>query len=46
MKTATYQELGYAMYNWLKTARHIPINCNIFKEKALEFTKSLEFSRF
>ena len=33
------------MYKWLKTARHcpIPINCNIFKEKALELAESLEF---
>ena len=48
MKTATYEELYSAMYKWLKTARHsnIPIKCNKFKEKALEFAKSLEFHDF
>ena len=36
------------MYKWLKTAEqsNIPINCNIFKEKALEFSKSSEFHNF
>ena len=36
------------MYKWLKTARHnnVPINCTIFKEKALEFAKSLEMQDF
>ena len=48
MKTATYEELDYAMYKWLQNARHnnIPINGTIFKEKALEFTKSLEIQDF
>ena len=48
MKTATYEELNSTMYKWLKTGRHsnIPINCNIFKEKALVFAKSLEFHNF
>ena len=48
IKTATYEELDSAMYKWLKTARHnnIPINCTIFKEKALEFAKSLEIQDF
>ena len=48
MKTATQKELDPAIYKWLKTARHsnIPINCNIFKEKALEFAKSLGFQDF
>ena len=48
MKTATYEELDYAMYKWLQNARHnnIPISGTIFKEKALEFTKSLEIQDF
>ena len=48
MKTATYEELDSAVYKWLKTARHsnIPIICSIFKEKALEFAKSLDLNDF
>ena len=48
MKNAIYEEWDSAMYKWLKTARHsnIPINCNTFKEKSLEFSKSLEFHDF
>ena len=48
MKTATYEELDSAVYKWLKTARHsnIPISCSIFKEKALEFAKSLDLNDF
>ena len=48
MKTATYKELAYAAYNWLKTARYsnIPISCSIFKKKALEFAKLLELNDF
>ena len=49
MKLVTYEEeLDSAIYKWLKTARHsnISINCNILKEKALEFAKSLEFHDF
>jgi len=47
MRTATYEELD-SVYKWLKTARYssIPISCSIFKEKALEFTKSLQFNDF
>ena len=39
IKTATYEELDSAMYKWLKIAQHnnIPINCTMFKEKALDF---------
>ena len=48
MKTATYKKLNSADYKWLKTARYssIPISCSIFKEKALEFAKSLELNDF
>ena len=48
MKTETYEELDPVMCKWLKTVRHsnIPINCNIFKEKALNFVKSLYFHDF
>ena len=48
MKTETYEELDSVMYKWLKTVRHsnIPINCNIYKEKALDFAKSLDFHNF
>jgi len=48
MKTATYEELDSAIYKWLKTARYsnIPISCSIFKEKALQFAKSLELNDF
>ena len=48
MKTSTYEELDSAVYRWLKTARYsnIPISCSIFKEKALEFAKSLELNDF
>ena len=48
MKAAICDELDTAMYKWLKNARHsnAPINCNIFKGKALEFAKSLEFHDF
>ena len=48
MKTETYEELDSVMYKWLKTIRHsnIPINCNIFIEKALDFAKSLDFHDF
>ena len=47
-KTETYEELDSVMYEWVKTVRHsnIPINCNIFKEKALDFAKSLDFHDF
>ena len=42
------EELDSAVYKWLKTARHsnIPISCSIFKEKALEFAKSLDLNDF
>ena len=48
IKTATYEELDSAVYKLLKTARYsnIPISCSIFKEKALEFAKSLELNEF
>ena len=48
MKAAIREELHTAMYKWLKNARHSNalINSNIFKEKALEFAKSLEFHDF
>ena len=48
MKTETYEELDSVMYKWLKTVTHsnIPINCNIYKEKALGFAKSLDFHNF
>ena len=48
IKTAKYEEWDSAMYKWLKTTRHnsMPINCTIFKEKALEFPKSLEIQDF
>ena len=48
MKTETYEELDSVMYKWLKTVRdsNIPINCNIYKEKALYFAKSLDFHNF
>ena len=48
MKTATYEELDSAVYKWLKTARYnnIPISCSVFKEKALEFAKSLDLKDF
>lgn len=49
MKLVTYEEeLDSAICKWLKTARHsnIFINFNIFKEKAPEFAKSLEFHDF
>ena len=48
MKTETYEDLDSVVYKWLKTVRHsnIPINCNIFKEKALYFAKSLDFHDF
>ena len=48
MKTATNEELDSAVYRWLKTARYsnIPISISIFKEKALEFAKSLELNDF
>ena len=48
MRTATYEKLESAVYKWLKTARYssIPISCSIFKEKALEFAKSLQLNDF
>ena len=48
MKTATYEKLDSVLYKWLKTERptNIPISCNTFKEKSLEFGKSLGFYDF
>ena len=48
MKTETYEELNSAMYKWLKTVRHsnIPIDCNTYTEKTLDFAKSLDFHDF
>ena len=48
METVTYEEFDSAVFKWLKTARYsnIPISCSIFKEKALEFAKSLELNDF
>ena len=44
MKTAIYEQLDSVLCKWLKTTRHS--NCDIFKEKALEFAKSLEIQDF
>ena len=44
VKTATYEQLDSVLCKWLKTTRHS--NCDIFKEKALEFAKSLEIQDF
>ena len=48
MKTETYEELDSVMYKWPETVRqsNIPINCNICKEKALDFAKSLDSHDF
>ena len=39
IKHATYQILDESMFKWFKRARenNVPINCNIFKEKAFFF---------
>ena len=48
IKTPTYEESDSAMYKCLKSARHnnILISSTIFKEKSLEFAKSLEIQDF
>ena len=48
VKTDTQEKLDSVMYKSLKTGsdRNIPITCNIFKEKALDFAKSLDFHDF
>ena len=44
VKTAIYEQLDSVLCKWLKTTRHS--NCDIFKEEALEFAKSLEIQDF
>ena len=48
IKHATYQILDESMFKWFKTARenNVPINGNIFKEKAREFASRMQIEQF